>query len=178
MKFTLNLATKTYLDHRRINFSILSAMFLLILLLLWNSITVYGKFSEESGLQSEITAHETTLNSRPAGVTENEFKRILDSIVFFNAIIERKAFNWLNMLDQLELVTPDGVSLSSLVPDPASGELKIAGRAKTFERVTTYLEKLEESGKFRQTLLLSHRELTLGERTRGIEFTISCRMVR
>jgi type IV pilus assembly protein PilN len=78
----------------------------------------------------------------------------------------------------LELVTPEGIALSSLTPNPASGELKIEGRSRNFAQVTSYLEKLEESGKFRETLLLSHRELALGERTRGVEFTISCRMVR
>ncbi|OGT98898.1 MAG: hypothetical protein A2079_00245 [Geobacteraceae bacterium GWC2_48_7] len=178
MKFTINLATKTYLDHRRINLALLSAMFILLVLLLWNIITVWQKQSNASRLKSEIIAHEATLNSRPAGVSENEFKRLLNSIVFFNAVIERKTFNWLNILDQLELVTPEGVALSSLTPDSASGELKIEGRSRNFAQVTSYLEKLEESGKFRETLLLSHRELALGERIRGVEFTISCRMVR
>lgn len=178
MKFTLNLASRTYLDHRRINLGLLSAILLLTLLLLWNIITVWQKFTTTSRLQSEIAAHEKTLNSRPAGVSDNEFKNLLNRIAFFNAVIEKKTFNWLNILDQLELVTPEGIALSSLAPDPVSGVVKIEGRSRNFSQVTSYLEKLEESGKFRETVLLSHRELTLGERTHGVEFTISCKMVR
>lgn len=178
MKFNINLATRTYLDHRRINSALLAAMLVLLLLLLWNIMTVWQKQSAASRLESEIAAHEATLNSRPAGITDNEFKRLLNSIVFFNAVIERKTFNWLNILDQLELVTPEGIALSSLTPDSATGELKIEGRSRNFAQVTSYLEKLEESGKFRETLLLSHRELVLGGGVKGIEFSISCRMVR
>lgn len=176
MKYTINLATKTYLDHRRINLVLLSAILVLSLLLLWNLVTVWQKQRDVSRLRSEIATHEATLSTHPAGVTENEFKRVLNSIVFFNAVIERKTFNWLNILDQLEQVTPEGIALSSLTPNPVSGELKIEGRSKNFGQVTSYLEKLEESGKFGETLLLSHRELALGERIRGVEFTISCKM--
>ncbi|MBT1071435.1 PilN domain-containing protein [Pelotalea chapellei] len=177
MRFTINLATRTYLDHRKVNLVIGVVISLLLVLLVWNIIKFSWNFGELRRLTADIVSIEGRLNSRPAGVSEAEYNRILASIKFFNAVIEKKSINWVGLLNQLEIATPEGVSLSSLAPEGPNGEMKIEGRAKSFMQVRTYLEKLEDSKFFTQVLLLSHRDITVGERTRGVTFSISCRPV-
>jgi type IV pilus assembly protein PilN len=177
MRFTINLATRTYLDHRLINRVLISAIIVLLALLAWNSSRLSSNMGELDRLTSEIAAFEARLNKRPAGVSEKEVSRQQSSIRFYNSIIEHKTFDWLGLLNQLESATPEGISLSSLAPEKKSGEFKIEGRAKSFSQVRTYLDRLEDSHAFQDILLLSNSPLALGEKTRGVQFSISCRSV-
>ena len=177
MRFTLNLATRTYLDQRLINRVLISALFVLLAFLAWNVSRLSRNMGDLDRLTTEIASFEARLNKRPAGVTEKDFSRQQTSIRFYNSIIERKTFDWLGLLDGLERTTPEGISLISLVPDKKSGYFKIEGRANSFSQVRSYLDKLEDSQSFQDILLLSHTPLILGEKSRGIQFVISCRSV-
>lgn len=177
MRFTLNLATRTYLDHRLINRILISTLVLLLALLVWNTSRLANNLGELDRLGADIASYEGRLNRRPSGVSEKDFSRQQASIRFYNGILERKSYDWLGMLDQLELVTPEGISLSSLAPDSKTGEFKISGWASSFDKVQVYLDRLEDSPAFRDILLLSHGPLALGEKTRGLLFQLSCRSV-
>jgi type IV pilus assembly protein PilN len=83
----------------------------------------------------------------------------------------------MGLLEQLEMATPEGIALSALVPDRKIEELKIEGRAKDFAHIKLYLDKLEDSKVFTSILLLSHTEVAVGERSKGVQFSISCKAV-
>ena len=55
--------------------------------------------------------------------------------------------------------------------------MKIEGRAKGFADVRRYLEMLDASRTFTDIMLLSHHDLTVGEKGKGVLFSISCRTV-
>ena len=177
MRFTLNLATKTYLDQRLVNRVAVGGLMLLLALLAWNVSRFARNMGQLDRLAAENASFESRLNSRPAGVSEKDYNLLLASISFYNGVIERKAFNWLALLDQLENSTPEGIALSSFAPEKNSGEFKIEGRAKSFAQVSSYLEKLEDSKDFKNILLLSHSDVSIGEKSRGVQFTLSCRAV-
>jgi type IV pilus assembly protein PilN len=177
MRVTINLATRTYIDQRLIRRGVICCMAVMLVLTVWNVTRFSSNLGELSRLRSEIAAYEEKLNSRPAGVSENDFNRQLSSIRFYNSVIERKTYNWLGLLEQLENATPEGIALVSLGPEPKTGTLKIEGRAKGFAQVRAYVERLEDSKNFRDILLLSHSDVIVGEKTRGVQFTISCRKV-
>ncbi len=177
MRFTINLATRPYLDQFRVKQACIGSLVLLLALLAWNGSRIARDMGEVSRLAAENAAMEARLGSRPAGVSEKENSRLLASIRFYNEIIERRSRNWLGLLDQVESATPEGVALAALTPEKGGTELKLEGRAKNFGTVRSYLERLEDSHAFDDILLLSHRDLALGEKTRGVQFTISCRAV-
>jgi type IV pilus assembly protein PilN len=177
MRFTINLATRPYLDHRRVKLACIGALTLLTILLVWNAGHICRNLIEMRRLGAESAAMNTRLSGRPAGVSEKDSARMTASIRFHNAIIERKSFNWLDLLDQVENATPEGIALASLVPEKRGAELKLEGRAHGFSSVRSYLEKLEASHAFTDILLLSHRDMAVGEKGRGVQFTISCRAV-
>lgn len=177
MRFTINLATRTYLDPRLVNRAGVAAMLVLLALLAWNVSRVAVNMGELGRMKSESAAFETRLNSRPAGVSEKEFTRLLASIRFYNDIIDRKAYNWMGLLERVENATPEGIALVSLAPQKGGKELKVEGRATGFGDVRTYVERLNDSKEFTDILLLSHRVLATGEKSSGVQFTISCRVV-
>ncbi|HEX9078429.1 MAG TPA: PilN domain-containing protein, partial [Desulfuromonadaceae bacterium] len=162
MRFTINLATRPYLDQQRVKQACFASLVLLLALLAWNGSRVVGNMGETRHLAAENAAMEARLGSRPAGVSEKEYARQLASIRFFNEIIERRSRNWLGLLDQVENATPDGVTLAALTPEKGGAELKLEGRARNFAAVRSYLERLEDSHDFSDILLLSHRDLALG----------------
>jgi type IV pilus assembly protein PilN len=175
MYFSINLATRTYLDRRVVN-RVGAALFILLLLLLaWNVYRIAWNSGELRRLRADIVSYETKLNSRPSGVSETEYTQMLESIKFYNEIIDRKTYNWMGLLEQLENATPDGIALSHVTPDRKSGDIKIEGRAKNFAHLKSYLDKLEDSKFFTSILLLSHTNIELGERTKGLQFSISCK---
>jgi Tfp pilus assembly protein PilN len=177
MRFTINLATRTYLDHRLLNRVAYCAIAVLIVIAGWNVSRVSSNMGEQSRLTAEITAAQSRVVAKPGNISEKEFSRQKVHIRFYNEIIERKSTNWLNLLELFENVTPEGISLASLSPDKKQEEWKLEGRARSFKSVQQYLEKMDASKNFSNVLLLSHQNLTPGGNTHGVQFTISCKVV-
>ena len=177
MRFTINIATRKYLDYRRVNQVCVTAVAVLLALLAWNITRISWNIGELHRLRAESTVFEGRLGSRPAGVSEKEYIRMQASIRFYNDVIERKKYAWLGLLDLLENVTPEGIALVLLTPDRKDGILTIDGRAKNFNLVRTYLEKLEDSKTFTEIMLLSHNDVAAGTNVKGVLFKISCRAV-
>jgi len=176
MYFSINLATRTYLDRRLVNRIGAVIALVLLVFLAWNINRAAWSFGELRRLRGEIATFEGRLSSRPDGVSEKEYTGLLGTIGFYNEIIGRKSFDWLGLLEQLELSTPEGIALSALTPDRKSGVVKIDGRAKTFVQVRMYLDKLEDSKAYSSIFLLSHTNVTVGERTKAVQFSISCKV--
>src|SRR6185369_1848405 len=143
----------------------------------WNVSHLASIMGEQSRLKSEIAAIESRIVAKTKGISETESSRQKARIRFYNKIIESKSINWLGKLELFEDVTPEGVSLSSLTPDKKTGEWKLEGRARSFKAVQRYLEKLDTSKSFSNVLLLSHQNIASGENVRGVQFTISCKVV-
>ncbi len=176
MRFEINLVTKTYLNLRLLNQISFSVVAMLVLLMGWNIMRISWNYGEQRRLAAEVASLEGSLNARPGGVSEKDFTRQRARISFFNDAIDRKGTAWLNLLDQIESVTPDGISLAALTPGKKNGELKLDGRARSFAAVRQYVEKLEGSKSFSDVLLLSHQEMPVGESGRGVQFSISCKV--
>lgn len=177
MRFTINVATRAYLDYRRVNQICVISIAILLALLVWNISRVSWNIGDLRRLKAESSVFEGRLGSRPAGVSEKEYTRMQASILFYNDVILRKSFSWLALLELFENTTPEGIALVSLVPDKKTGEIMIDGRAKNFKLVRTYMENLEDSKTFTDIMLLSHNNLVAGENIKGVLFKISCRVV-
>ena len=177
MRFTINLATRTFLDHRTLNRLAFCAIAVLLVIAGWNISQLSSNMGELSRLNAEITAIQNRTGADRKGISDADFTRQKARIRFYNDIIERKSTNWLELLELIENATPEGISLSSLSPGKKQEEWKLEGHARSFKVVRQYLEKLETSKKFSNVLLLSHQNMTAGEKMRGVQFTISCKVV-
>jgi type IV pilus assembly protein PilN len=173
MRFTINVATRTHIDRKLVNRAGYAVLALLLLLLVWNISRASWSLGELRRLQKDNTSYEKRLSDRPNGVSEKDFASLLADIRFYNDIIERKSYNWLGLLEQIELVTPEGIALSTLTPDRKTGELKIEGHARNFALIKSYHGKLEDSKVFTFNRLLSHANVVIGEKGKGVKFAIS-----
>ncbi len=177
MRFTINLATRTFLDHRLLNRLAYCIITLLLVIAGWNVSRVSSNIGEQSRLSAEIATIESRFGTKPSDISESDFSRQKVRIRFYNEIIERKNTNWINLLELFENVTPEGISLASLSPGKGHEDWKLDGRARSFKVVQQYLEKLEASKNFSNILLLSHQNFDAGEKGRGVQFSISCKVV-
>ena len=178
MRFTINLVTRMHLDPRMVNRSCLLLLAVLVAVLSWNISRAAWRYGEMRRLKADISSYEQKLNSRPSGVSEQDYKRLLEDVKFFNEIIGRKSNNWLAFLERVETVTPEGISLTLLTPDRVKGSVAIEGHAKSFAQVRSYVEKLEDSKTFTSVLLMSHDSVGVGEKGKGVRFSITCKAVQ
>jgi len=173
MRYSINLATRTYLDHRLLNMLAYCVIAILLVIAGWNVFRASSNWGEQNRLNVEIAK----LGTKPSGISEVDYSRQKARIHFYNEIIERKSTSWLNLLELFENATPEGIAVSSLAPDKKQDEWKLEGRARSFKAVQQYLEKLETSKNFSHVLLLSHKNTTSAEKMQGVQFTISCRVL-
>lgn len=176
MEFNINLATRSYIDKRLVKQLCYGAIAVLLLLTAWNITRFSWNMGELRKVSAEIQELEKRINSKPAGISDRDYAQQQAQISFYNQVISQKSKNWLKMLDLVETVTPDGISLSVLNHGKNNGELNLEGHARTFAVMRKYLEKLEETGAFSSVMLLSHQNLLIGEKGRGVSFKISCKV--
>ena len=68
MRYSINLATRIYLDHRLINRLACCAIALLAVIAVWNAKNVFSNIGERSRLTAEIAAFQSKLGAKAAGV--------------------------------------------------------------------------------------------------------------
>ena len=177
MRLSINLATRTYLNNRQLTLCLIGIFCVLLALLSFNIWRITSTIGETDSVKGELTAIEQKASiGRQAVVPEQDYQRLLGHIRFANAVIARKSFNWVGLLDQLEVVVPDGVALTRIEPDPKSMEVKISGSTLTFSRLRMLLENMEQAKTFSDIYLLSQTGINVGEFQKGLTFSIQCKV--
>ena len=174
MRYRINFATRTYLDHRLLNRAGYGVIAVLLLIVGWNVNRVSSNMGEQSRLNADIASLQNRVGIKTGDPGEKEINSQKARIRFYNEIIERKSTNWLSLLDVLESVTPAGIALTSVIPGKTMGELKLEGNARSFKAVRQYLEKLEASKNISDILLQSHSSMTTNDKSSGVKFVITC----
>lgn len=176
MRFTINLATRTSLEQRRIDRACLAAVVVLVLLFVGNMLLFSWNVGELRRLDTETREMKKRLTRPLPKISEQEQAGIVAEITFYNEIIKRKTYGWLGFLEKLETATPEGISLTLLSPNREKGSLSLEGWARNFTAIEEYLALLEDSGNFSDVLLLSHEKEELWEQAKGVRFSLSCRV--
>lgn len=177
MRISVNLATRYYYDNAKINIAMAVAGALLLLVLVILIGVAAANFGEINRLKKEQAELDARQKKSGGTVSEKDYKALLPRIGEANAIIGKKAVNWLELLNRLEEVVPDGVAITSIDPDQKAQELKIGGAARNFASLRLLLENMERSPDFPDALLLNQKELKVRDKQQGISFEISSRLV-
>jgi type IV pilus assembly protein PilN len=176
MRLTINLATRIYINMRRLNFFIVAAFALMILLLTVNVKNIATGFGESQRLIHGIAILEgKSKKATSEAVPDKEYQTLLARIKFANGLIEQKTFNWLILLDKLEGVVPDGIAIASIEPSPKDDGLKLAGMAKNFSNLRKFMENLEESKYVTDIYLVGQSDTQVSPSQKGIGFQIICK---
>jgi type IV pilus assembly protein PilN len=178
MRFDINLATKIYINTKLLKLYTAAAISLLAIILILNIRHVAAKSEEMKRLTNEIATLDSKFKIASRGVSEKEYHALLDRIGFANTVIEKKMYNWVDLLDKLEQVVPDGIAISSIDPDPKSHELKLAGIARNFNNLRTFMEHLEDSRSFTDVYLMGQGEPKPGDAVQGFIFNLTCKVTK
>jgi len=172
MNLQLNLATRIYVDFRKVNL-VIALLFFMVLA--WLCIDVYVLVNNHLEIR-RLKGYMLNQVAKGSGknIPEAEYSRMLASIKFANGILDKRSYDWLTLLDNMEQVVPAGVSLNNLVPDKG-GQLKLSGTAVNFSAVRKFIENLEMSNKFTEVFLTDHVNLREGGSQKGLNFSVSCR---
>ena len=175
MKLTINLATRRYLNVRR-----LSATLLISALVLGACLAAsLREFAYNRAELDRIRALGALLDRRTGGapaVDPARAKALAARIRFANGLIAKKSVNWLKLLDSLEEAVPGGVALTQIEPVPGEAALKIGGVGRSFANLQQLLENMEQSRHFSEVYLLSQSDTKVGLTQQGVVFTLTCKV--
>jgi type IV pilus assembly protein PilN len=169
----LNLATKVYVDFRKVN------LVLLVLISLacgWCAFSLYTVASNYGEIR-QLSEYKAKSLAKTSGgkISDVEFNRLMAEVKLANVILDKRRYDWLTQLDNLEVVVPDGVSLNSIAPGEKSELIKVVATARNFAAVRKFVENLEGSSKFADVFLAELKYVKEGPTNKGISFTVTCK---
>lgn len=175
MKYTLNLATGTYVNHRRL-YAIFTFFGLFLFgLLIVNGMSVIQDVSRtrELELRLEQLRVENQVESQKGEVSSAGLTAMAQRIETANELLVRDNYRWTTLLDQLEDHVADGISIRGLQPDYKTGILKLSGVAASVDDLRTFIDNLSQSDVFNHIYLREQRtEKTKDNFNEGISFSI------
>jgi type IV pilus assembly protein PilN len=185
MRLNINLASQPYEDARQFWLrwgGALAAVALFTLLLLVG--TVSGWFNARrdrtkiEDLRHQIAKRDEARRGAEQFLSRAENHTTRDQSQFLNQLIERKAFSWTRVLEELEKVMPARVHLVSIHPELNEDNqlgLKMVVAGDSRARVIELAQRMEESQHFAQTYIES--EQAGGEAKDLVKFDINAQYI-
>ena len=99
-----------------------------------------------------------------------------DRSQFLNDLIERKAFSWTQVFEDLERVMPARIHVVSIRPEVDEDnqlEIKLQVAGESRDRVNELVRKMEESPRFKQPQIKSETQQSGQAAGDNVEFAIS-----
>lgn len=174
MKLTINLATRRYINMRRLNTLLVAGLVILAPLLVYQ-VREIGHNQAEIGKIGRQAAAAGVPVGAPA-VSAEQMQSLEKRIASANDLIDMKTVNWLGLLDKLEAVVPAGVALDQVQPSLRDQTLRVTGVARSFANLRSLLENMDRSPDFAEVYLLSQTELKVGQTQQGYNFALSCKV--
>ena len=169
MRLDINLASQPYEDARQFWMrwgTAVGGVGLLTLVLLTLTITGWVNARRDREAMAEkralIADRDRIRADAEAFLNRPENRNTRDQSQFLNELIERKAFSWTRVLENLEKVMPPRVHLVSINPeldDQNQLALKMTVAGNSRDRAIELAQRMEESRRFAQTNIISERPL-------------------
>jgi type IV pilus assembly protein PilN len=167
MRLAINLATQPYEDARQFWMrwgGAVGAVGLLTLALLTMTVTGWMNARRDHAAIAEkramIADRDRVRASAEEFLNRPENRSTRDESQFLNDLIERKAFSWTRVLENLEKVMPPRVHLMSISPELDEDNqlgLKMTVGGDSRDRAIELARRMEDSRRFAQTNITSER---------------------
>jgi type IV pilus assembly protein PilN len=161
MRVDINLASQPYLDAREFWLrwgTALAAACILSLALLVSTVTGWSNARRDrttiADLRQKIAQRDQLRAQAEEFLNRPENRTTRDESQIINSLIERKAFSWTRLLEDMEKVMPPGVHLVSIQPklddeNQLAVKMTVAGGSR--DRAIELAHRMEESRHFTQT---------------------------
>jgi hypothetical protein len=159
MRVPINLASEPFRRDRPVVVGSAALAILLVLLLVYQAVTILAERHQASGIRIEIEQQNRRLRAIAAQQAElnatlrkPENAEVLERSVFLNTLIERKGISWTKIFADLEKVMPYNVRLVSVrLPEVDSNNkilLDMVVGAKEVPPILELFKRLEGSPQF------------------------------
>jgi len=172
MKFTLNLASRSYVNRKVLYASYGLIGFLLLVILLINLLTLIAMSNSMVDTReklAELQANAASQDADMAGYSPHALATLSKSIDAANDVLRRDSFRWTELLDRFESLVPSRVRIRSIAPDYKAQTIGIACEAKDLAAMKRFIDKLNQSGFYRQVLIIQQ---SIDPKTSIIKFDI------
>jgi Tfp pilus assembly protein PilN len=163
MKLATNLATRPFYNVRAVQVLLGAFALIVIAFTLFNIIELVRLRGMENALGSHASDSETQaakLRAEAARIRtqidQKELEAVSAAAREANAIIDRRAFSWTELLEQLEATLPADVRIRTVQPQLEQGVFKVllTAEARRPEDMADFIDALEKTGAFRDVVPL------------------------
>lgn len=158
MKLTLNLASRSYVNRRAL-YAAYAATIVALLLLGGFNLTRAWRLNVQAGQietrLAELEARAGAVRGASGGaITPAALEQQRAAIGFANEILLRDSFRWTSLLDRLEAVAVEGVSIRALQPNFKNQALRLTGHARSIKELREFIDRLIAAPGFSEVYLL------------------------
>ncbi len=175
MKLTLNLATRDYLDRRKVYLTYGILLAIAGVILVFNVMSVLHSQMRMQTVRGHIEEIGGVSVDEPA-VDPAEVERLRRRIVFANDILARESFRWTRLLNNLEEVVRRGITIESLRPNYREGSLRVTALARGLGDLKSFISRIQSSPHFETVYLYEQNsqevEVPGGTKRQAIGFTL------
>jgi hypothetical protein len=156
MKLTLNLADRSYVHKRSLHLFYAVTLVAMAICSAVQGGLALRLHRQEQQVEARLQAlQQAKASQQPvAQLSPKALQALRQEVALANDILARDSFRWTVMLDRLEEVVQDGITIRSLQPDYREGSLRLAASARGLPQLGTFLDQLLASGFFSDVYLL------------------------
>lgn len=175
MQLTLNLAHRCGYNVRLVRSILIGSAGLMLLLDLWAAILLTDRYGKMQKLQHDLSAMKESLPEQH--LTGKELEQHWQRVRLVNKFLEQmQEKRWIDLLNDLEMLMPDGILLTSFEPGEHDEALVLKGQAESFSVLEQLISGFTRVNGFKDPVLLSHTKLTPGGANYMIGFEIRVRL--
>jgi type IV pilus assembly protein PilN len=184
MRLDVNLATRPYEDTRQfwLRWGTGLALVIIVTLALLSETAIgwyYARQDREmiSKIHAQIASRDQERAQAQAFLNEPQNRTVRDRSQFLNELIERKAFSWTQIFEELERVMPKNLHVVSIRPeldDNNELEIKLVVAGESAERAIELVRNMEKSARFRTPQITTQNAQTASQNPADkVEFGIT-----
>lgn len=155
MKLTINLSSRRYVNDIALNWTGGAISVLLLLLIFYQASLCFQAHRLVQKYRLDVAELKQQISDRKTlHMTEEQVEQQKNKIAVARSLLRKDAFRWTALLDRLERLLPEKVSIHSLSPNYQTNSLKLTGAAQQLEDLQTFLDNLHNDA-FSQVLFKS-----------------------
>ncbi len=168
MTLRTNLSTRPFYNERAVQAVLGLAAIVVVLVTIFNMTRLWALTAHDRRLVAEAQAAEARIDALRAdmararsSVDAGHIADIAAQAHEANQAIDRRAFSWTELFNELEVALPHDVRIAGVIPRiDRTGQMFVVleVQARSVEAISQFFDGLEESGAFRNLLSKQERE--------------------
>jgi len=166
-----NIATRPFYNERLVHWILGLAAAILAIVTIVNvtrfiSLSSQVSSASANAAREEQVAREYTVRAGEVrrSIDPKALERVTKAALEANGIIDARAFSWTGLFNDIESTLPPNVMLTAVTPAPVEGGIRVrlVVLGRTVEGIDTFIERLEQTGRFANVLAVDEQVTDAG----------------